>query len=61
MKSGKEVWIELYEESINEYLEAGMPFQEADELASRYAERNLTDRLGELADFARMQAKERGL
>lgn len=58
MKSGKEVWIELYEESINEYLEAGMPFQEADELATRYAERNLTDRLADMADFARMQQKD---
>jgi hypothetical protein len=58
MKSGKEVWIDLYDESLAEYLEAGMPFQEADELATRYAERNLTERLGELADYARMQAKD---
>jgi hypothetical protein len=54
----KEVLIELLDEALDEYLSAGMPFDEAYELATRYAERNLTERLGELADIARMQQKD---
>lgn len=54
----KEVLIELLDEALDEYLSAGMEFNEAYEMASRYAERNLTERLADMADAARMQQKD---
>lgn len=58
MSVAKDLWLQLYEEARAEYDEAGMNPVEADELAGRYAERNLPDRLADRADHARMIAKE---
>ena len=54
----KELWLSLYEEARAEYDDAGMDEREADELATRYAERELPERLADAADHARMIRKE---
>lgn len=56
--SVKELWISLYDEALGEYLDAGMDPKEAEDLATRYAERNLPDLLADYGDYTRERQRE---
>lgn len=58
MSVAKDLYLEMYEEAMGEFLNAGMSEKEADELASRYAERELPNRLADISDHAYQQQKE---
>ena len=61
MSAAKDLWLQIKEARVTELLEQGVPEPQAEASAERYANRSLPDRLADMADYARMIEKERGL
>lgn len=54
----KDLWVDTFEEQLNELLDSGLSFDQAYEKAAGNTDKRYKDKLSDLADQARTERKE---
>ena len=60
MGAAKDLWFDEMERLMQQYIDAGMPEDEAYEKASEMAGSSVAERLADMADYERKRRREEG-